>query len=48
MPKKWVEKKSKKNCKKMLKIGVFVEFLCFFDDFQHFLNLFSNFFNPFF
>ena len=28
----------------MLKIGVFVEFLRFFDDFQHFLKFFSNFF----
>ena len=28
----------------MLKIGVFVEFFSFFDDFQHFLKKFSIFF----
>ena len=29
----------------MLKIGVFVEFLQFFDDFQHFLKKISDFFS---
>ena len=32
----------------MLKIGVFVEFLRFFDDFRHFLKKISNFFSTHF
>ena len=41
-------KKNRKKIQKMLKIGVFVEFLRFFDDFQHFLIFFRIFFQPIF
>ena len=43
-----LKKNLKKICKKMFKIGVFIEFLRFFDDFQHFLKKFSNFFSTHF
>ena len=45
MPKKWVEKKIKKIVKKMFKNWCFVEFLQFFDDFQHFLKKITDFFS---
>ena len=43
MPKKWVEKKSKKFVKKCWKLVFLLNFYVFFDDFQHFLKKFSNF-----
>ena len=41
-------KKIKKKIQQLLKIGVFVEFLQFFDDFQHLLKFFFDFFSTHF